>query len=172
MLDQITMTGASALSEAEIRRLLQLQPGQPFYEPSISAGRDAVQLEYLNLGFSSAEVVLTPSLSEDRTRVGLSVAIREGAQTIVDHLIIVGNRRTSEDVIRREVLLRPGAPLGLRDLLESRRRLSALGLFRRIDIRQVEHGSSSRRDVLVTVEEAPATTIGYGGGVGADPRAA
>ena len=72
----------------------------------------------------------------------LNVAIREGAQTFVDHLIVVGNRRTSEEVIRREVLLRPGAPLGLRDLLESRRRLSALGLFRRIDIRQVEHGSS------------------------------
>jgi outer membrane protein assembly complex protein YaeT len=145
--------------------LLQVQTGQPFYEPSISAGRDAVQLEYLNLGFSSAEVVLTPSLSEDRTRVALNVTIREGPQTFVDHLIIVGNRRTSEEVIRREVLLRPGAPLGLRDLLESRRRLSSLGLFRRIDIRQVEHGSSSKRDVLVTVEEAPATTISYGGGV-------
>jgi outer membrane protein assembly complex protein YaeT len=165
VLDLITITGASAMSETEIRRLLQVQTGQPFYEPSISAGRDAVQLEYLNLGFSSAEVVLTPSLSEDRSRVALNVAIREGPQTFVDHLIIVGNRRTSEEVIRREVLLRPGAPLGLRDLLESRRRLSSLGLFRRIDIRQIEHGSSSRRDVLVTVEEAPATTISYGGGV-------
>ena len=165
VLDQITISGASAVSEEEIRRLLQVQPGQPFYEPAITAGRDAVQLEYLNLGFSSVEVVLTPELSPDRTRVGLNVAIREGAQTFVDHLIVVGNRRTSEDIIRREVLLRPGAPLGLRDLLESRRRLSALGLFRRIDIRQVEHGSSSRRDVLVTVEEAPATTISYGGGV-------
>jgi outer membrane protein assembly factor BamA len=164
VLDQITVTGTSAISEVEVRRLLQVQPGQPFYEPSISAGRDAVQLEYLNLGFSSVEVVLTPSLSEDRRKVALNVAIREGPQTLVDHLIIVGNRRTSEEVIRREVLLRPGAPLGLRDLLESRRRLSSLGLFRRIDIRQIEHGSSSRRDVLVTVEEAPATTISYGGG--------
>jgi outer membrane protein assembly factor BamA len=164
VLDQITISGTSALSEAEIRRLLQVQSGQPFYEPAISAGRDAVQLEYLNLGYSSAEVVLTPTLSADRTRVSLNVAIREGVQTLVDQLIVVGNRRTSEDIIRREVLLRPGAPLGLRDLLESRRRLSSLGLFRRIDIRQVEHGSSSTRDVLVTVEEAPATTISYGGG--------
>ena len=165
LLGPITVDGAQAISEAEVRRLLQLQPGQPYYEPSIVAGRDAVQLEYLNLGFSAAEVALTPSLSEDRTEVGLTVSIREGAQTFVDHLIVVGNRRTSEEVIRREVLLQPGAPLGLRDLLESRRRLSALGLFRRIDIRQIEHGPASRRDVLVTVEEAPATTVGYGGGL-------
>jgi outer membrane protein insertion porin family len=165
LLGPITVQGAEAVSEAEVRRLLQLQPGQPYYEQAITAGRDAVQLEYLNLGFSAAEVALTPALSEDRTQVSLTVAIREGVQTIVDHLIVVGNRRTSEEVIRREVLLRPGAPLGLRDLLESRRRLSALGLFRRIDIRQVEHGPASKRDVLVTVEEAPATTVGYGGGL-------
>jgi outer membrane translocation and assembly module TamA len=38
-------------------------------------------------------------------------------------------------------------------------------LFRRIDIRELDHGPSSRRDVLVTVEEAPATTVGYGGGL-------
>ena len=165
LLGEITIKGAEAVTPTEVRRVLNLQPGQPFYEPSITAARDAVQLEYLNLGFSAAEVALRSTLSEDRTRVDLAVTITEGAQIVVDHLIVVGNRRTSEDVIRREMLLRPGAPLGLRDLLESRRRLSALGLFRRIDVRQVEHGSGSKRDVLVTVEEAPATTVGYGGGL-------
>jgi outer membrane protein insertion porin family len=165
VLGEVTVTGAKALSESEIRRVMQLQSGQPYYEPSITAARDAVQLEYLNLGYSTVQVALAPELSEDRTRVDLAIKIVEGAQTLVDHVIIVGNRRTSEDVIRREVLLRPGAPLGLKDLLESRRRLSALGLFRRIDVRQLEHGQASRRDVLVTVEEGPATAIGYGGGL-------
>jgi outer membrane protein insertion porin family len=165
VLGDVTVTGAKALSDSEIRRVMQLQPGQPYYEPSITAARDAIQLEYLNLGYSTVQVSLAPALSEDRTRVGLTIDIVEGPQTLVDHVIIVGNTRTSEEVIRREVLLRPGAPLGLRDLLESRRRLSALGLFRRIDVRQLEHGQASRRDVLVTVEEAPATAIGYGGGL-------
>jgi outer membrane protein insertion porin family len=164
-LGEVTIAGAKALSEPEARRTLQLQVGQPYYEPSIAAARDALQLEYLNLGFSNAQVAMTPVLSEDRTRVSLAIAITEGVQTLVDHVIIVGNRRTSDDVIRREVLLQPGAPLGLRDILESRRRLSSLGLFRRIDVRQLEHGPAARRDVLVTVEEAPATTVGYGGGL-------
>jgi outer membrane protein assembly complex protein YaeT len=164
-LGEVTVAGAKALSEAEVRRTLQLQVGQPYYEPSIAAARDALQLEYLNLGFSNAQVAMTPVLSADRTRVSLAIAITEGVQTLVDHVIIVGNRRTSDDVIRREVLLQPGAPLGLRDILESRRRLSSLGLFRRIDVRQLEHGPAARRDVLVTVEEAPATTVGYGGGL-------
>ena len=41
---------------------------------------------------------------------------------------------------------------------------SALGLFRRIQITRCRTGAAAR-DVLVTVEEAPATTIGYGGGL-------
>ena len=165
LLGDVAVTGARAVDDAQIRRILRLEPGDPFYEPSIDAARDTVQLEYLNLGFASADVRLITAVSEDRTRVNLTVAIDEGPQTIVDRVIIVGNQRTAESVIRREVLLRPGEPLGLRDLLESRRRLGALGLFRRIDIRELEHGPPTSRDVLVTVEEAPATTISYGGGL-------
>ena len=73
-----------------------------------------MQLEYLNLGFSPRRWRSTPAFSEDRTpRRPRGRRSAKAPQTIVDHIIIVGNRRTSEDVIRREVLLRPGAPLGL-----------------------------------------------------------
>ena len=164
-LGEISIRGVTAISEAEVRRLMQFKPGTPYYEPAIRGARDAVGLEYLNLGFASAQVTFVPSVSEDKTRVNLAIEVVEGPQTIVDHVIVVGNQRTAEEVIRREVLLRPGAPLGLRDLLESRRRLSALGLFRRIDIRELEHGPPTRRDVLVSIEEAPVTTLGYGGGL-------
>ena len=170
VIGSITIAGATAVSQEAIRRALNLEPGAAYYEPTIRTARDAVQLEYLNLGFASAQVTVAPAVSEDRTRVDLTLQITEGVQTFVDHVIVVGNRRTSEEVIRREVLLRPGAPLGLRDLLESRRRLSSLGLFRRFDIRELDHGPAARRDVLVTVEEAPATAVGYGGGLEVNRR--
>ena len=165
ILGDVTISGTKLLGEAEVRQVMQLKPGTPYFEPMLRAARDAVELEYANLGFASAQVTLAPAVSEDRSRVDVAVTIAEGPQTIVDHIIIVGNQNTAEEVIRREVVLRQGAPLGLRDLLESRRRLSALGLFRRIDIRELESGPPERRDVLVTVEEAPATTVGYGGGL-------
>ena len=55
---------------------------------------------------------------------------------------------------------RQGQPLGLAALTESRRRLSALGLFRRIQISAISHGDPALRDVVIAVEEAPQTTIG------------
>ena len=84
--------------------------------------------------------------------------VQEGPQSIVDHILIVGNVHTKPDVILRELQFKPGQPIGLQDQFESRRRLSALGLFRRVQITELTHGSGNEHDVLVTVEEAPATT--------------
>ena len=48
---------------------------------------------------------------------------------------------------------------------ESQRRLATLGLFRRVTISELEHEIANRHDVVIRVEEALATTVGYGGGV-------
>lgn len=162
---EVTIIGAERIPEAELRRVMQSSAGMPWYEPRAAGDRDAILLEYLNRGFAAAEVTATPVVGTDRARVDLLFEIREGPQTIVDHILVVGNSRTDEDLIRREVLLRPGAALGLEDLIESRRRLSALGLFRRVNITELAHGGAARRDVVITVEEAPVTNLGYGGGL-------
>ena len=80
----------------------------------------------------------------------------------------MGNTRTDPAVIRRELQFREGQPLGQEALIESQRRLSALGLFRRVRIAPLPHGSPNNPDVIVTVEEALRTTIGYGGGAEID----
>jgi outer membrane protein insertion porin family len=165
VLGQLAIAGAQQVPESELREFIRARPGSPYYRPEIAADRDALVLAYRNRGFAAATVTPSTFESEDRTRVDVVFDITEGPQTIVDHILIVGNRRTDEQIIRRELRLRPGEPLGFEDWLESRRRLSALGLFRRITIEPLEHGPPTRRDVLVTVEESPATTVGYGGGV-------
>jgi outer membrane protein assembly complex protein YaeT len=165
VIGEVTFNGAERLPEEKLRSLIKSQPGMPWFDPTAAGDRDAILLEYLNLGFASVEVTATPVVNAERTRVDLLFDIREGQQTIVDHILVVGNRRTDEDLIRGEIPLRPNAPLGLQDLIESRRRLSALGLFRRVNITELAHGGGTRRDIVITVEEAPATSLGYGGGL-------
>ncbi len=99
--------------------------------------------------------------------------MREGPQTRVDHVLVSGTERVSPDLVRRELNLERGSPLGYDALLEGQQRLSALGLFRRVRITEAPHGSNEiNRDVLVEVEEAPATSASYGGGLemGQQPR--
>ena len=81
-------------------------------------------------------------------------------------MLIVGNERTSRETILREVQLKSGQPLSQQQEDETRTRITSLGLFRRVDISYLQlPGEQNHRDVVITVEEAPVTTIGYGGGL-------
>ena len=167
----VTFTGNATVSEDRLRAVLSLTRGQPFYAPSVIRDRDAIYAFYLDEGYASAEVTAAPVITTagpELARANVAFKIAEGPQTIVEHIFITGNLRTRSSVIHRELQFQEGRPLGLAALTESRRRLSALGLFRRIQISAISHGDSRSRDVVVAVEEAQQTTIGYGGGLQID----
>ena len=161
----VDVTGNTALSDQELLARVQVKPGEPFYAPQTIIDRDAMVVEYLNLGYASATVEPIQKRSDDSTQVDVVFQVQEGPQTIVDHILVVGNTTTDPKVVLRELQFQSGQPLGLDSLFESQRRLTSLGLFRRVRITELREGAANRRDVLITVEEAPRTTIGYGGGV-------
>jgi outer membrane protein assembly factor BamA len=169
----VTLTGNQAIPAERLLPLLTLKIGAPYYGPVVARDRDALLVYYLNAGYASADVTVPPVVpvpTPEGARANVVFKIVEGPQTIVEHIFITGNLRTKPSVIQRELRLTPGGPLGLEDLTESRRRLSALGLFRRIQISAISHGDPSLRDVVIAVEEAPQTTIGAGGGLEIDRR--
>ncbi len=168
LVGNVTITGTHALKTDDLLRLMDSRTGQPFYAPQVIGDREKIRVEYLNAGFASVQASVAPAISTDGTRADLPFKVDEGPQTIVDHILIVGNTRTDPAVIRRELQFREGQPLGQEALVESQRRLSALGLFRRVRIAQLQHGTPTNPDVIVTVEEALRTTIGYGGGAEVD----
>ena len=160
----ITFSGTADLVPDVLSARLSSRPGAPYYEPQVIQDREMVLSEYLNQGFAGASVEVVPTVV-DGSVVNIDFKVTEGNQSIVDHVLIVGNVKTDVRVIEREIQLQEGQPLGLEAMFETRRRLAALGLFRRVRIEEIPHGESNRRDVLITVEEAPSTTIGYGGGL-------
>ena len=161
----ITVAGQTAVDEAALRAAITSRTGQPYYQQQVAVDGDGMLLVLLNRGYPSAAVYPRVVFTRTGRRPAVAFVVAEGPQVFVEHVLIVGNVKTSTEMIRREVTLQPGAPLSYAELTESQRRISALGLFRRVRITELDHGEPNRRDLLVTVEEAPATTVGYGGGV-------
>lgn len=160
----VRFAGNQSIDEMTLGEALVLQAGRPFMPAQLAADRDEIQLLYANRGYQNATVDAQPEVSRDGTRADVLFTVREGPQIFVDHVLVAGNARTSGETIERELRLTSGDPLGREAVNESQRRLLALGLFRRVQIAELRHGDETRRDLLVTVEEAPVTTIGYGGG--------
>jgi outer membrane protein insertion porin family len=97
--------------------------------------------------------------------VRLVYHIDEGPQTRVRKLLMAGYEHTRAGVIRREIRVKPDAPLREGDVVESQRRLYNLGIFNRVTIEpQNPAGTDTDKDVVVLVEEAKRYTIAYGGG--------
>ena len=161
----ITVSGQTAVDEATLRAAITSRAGEPYYQQKVGLDHDGMLLVLLNRGYPSAAIDVRVTFTPDRSSAAVAFVVAEGPQVFVEHVLIVGNVKTSTETIRREIILQPGAPLSYAELTESQRRISGLGLFRRVRITELDHGEPNRRDLLVTVEEAPATTVGYGGGV-------
>lgn len=168
VLERVVFQGNAAIDADTLRQApgFSSAPGQPYFEPQIAADADSLALMYLNRGYPEVTVEPTPKAIGDGSTVELVFTIREGRQVLIDHVLIVGNERTTRETILREVQLKSGQPLSQEQENETRSRLTALGLFRRVDISYLQlPGEATHRDVVITVDEAPVTTIGYGGGL-------
>ena len=164
--DPYASRGCTPIPEADVVSKLGLQPGTPFFVNQLAIDRDAVQLRLRQSRLSSRRPwPPRPGLSADGTSADVVFGVREGPQIFVDHVLIVGNERTQHrnDRTRAAVQAR-------RSARPRARSTKASAGSRRSDCSGAPGSPSSptatrrKRDVLVTVEEAPATTVGYGGG--------
>ena len=168
VVDSLSFVGNEALGEAALRGKIRLQPGAPYVPGQLAIDRDAIRLAYQDLGYGNVNVQARPQFTQKDMHVDVSFDIREGARVFVDHVMIAGNVHTKTNTIERELQMKSGDPLSPSALNDTQRRLTSLGLFRRVQITELRHGDESRHDVVVTVEEAATTTIDYG--LGAEGR--
>jgi outer membrane protein insertion porin family len=97
--------------------------------------------------------------------VRLVYRIEEGPQTRVRKILLTGYEHTRPGVMRREIRVKPEAPLREGEVVESQRRLYNLGVFNRVTIQpQNPNGTDTNKDIVVLVEEAKRYTLAYGGG--------
>jgi outer membrane protein insertion porin family len=169
----VIVTGAKSLTSAEITGVMQLQRGGAYVAGFAPADRDAIRNLYDRRGYSAAVVDVRPQLADDRRFATIHVdVVAEGPRTVVNRIIIVGNKRVSQATILAAVALKPGQTLGSADRAALQQRLAELGLFRRIAITEAPHaGGETGSDLVITVDESPATSVAFGGGVEAGFRA-
>ena len=157
--------------EADLRAVMRSLPGQPYSLAWVYVDRIDLEALLHDRGFRAARVeALAPVFSEDGTAVDLIFRVTEGPQTIVSQITVVGNERVSEETILERIALRVGEPLGPAAINDSRRRLAELGISRAVFSEQPRPAEETRAHVILSVDEAPATTVGYGGGIEAGYR--
>jgi outer membrane protein insertion porin family len=160
------VAGTPQVAEEDVRRIMTSAVGQPYVEQNAAVDRSAIRSLYLDRGFPTVVVGVRPVFSEDGQQVTLHVQINEGSRVVIGDVSVVGNERVSTRMILDEMRLERGQAAGTSVLEEARRRLVAMGVFRRISISTTDTlGGNQEAHVIVNVVESPATTVGVGGGL-------
>ena len=152
-------------TEAEIREKITLEKGEVF---NIKTFReDAEKIKTLIADKSYAFVQVVPDLRKDEKKHTVEVVfkIMPGSKVRIRNVLISGNNRTLDRVVRRELYLGPGDMYSLTDLKDSRNSLGRLGYF---DSNTIEEKRIDKQtmDLIVKVKEAPTGNIQLGGGYG------
>jgi outer membrane protein assembly complex protein YaeT len=143
-------------------RELAVRVGLPYRVRDVAASREALLSAWRRAGYLDAELEPVIELSESRTEVRIRFVAGPGPRTIVENVVLAGLHHTRETTVDRELVLRPGEPFSFERVLESQRRLLSLGIFERVTISELDPDRERRRDVVVTVDEAPRTTVAWG----------
>lgn len=105
----------------------------------------------------------------DKDSIDLELRIFEGPQATIDRVIIKGNDRTHEHVIRRELRTKPGEKFSRSDIIRSQREIINLGYFNqeKLGINTPVNAQRGTVDIEYSVEEKPSDQLelsaGWGG---------
>lgn len=141
---------------------LRTKLGEPYRLGDVAADRAELLASYRSAGYLQAEITPELTFSEDRSKAAVVLRVSPGRPTEVERIVVAGLDRTREPVVRRELTLRPGDPLSPQQVLESQRRLGALGAFRRVSLAEIDPESPDARSLVVAAEEAPQASVAYG----------
>ncbi len=116
------------------------------------------------LGYAFVDVRPRVSRERDQRTISVVYEVQEGPRVYVDRINVVGNVRTLDKVVRREMKLAEGDAFNTAKLRRSRQRLRNLGFFEKVDVTNVPGDSADRTVVNVEVQEKSTGEISFGVG--------
>ncbi|NDF59735.1 MAG: outer membrane protein assembly factor BamA, partial [Crocinitomicaceae bacterium] len=130
-------------------------------------GRDISSL-YMDRGYLFFQVIPVETGVVDN-HISYQMRIIEGKEARVKKVIIKGNTKTNEHVIRREIRTKPGDLFSRNDIIRTQRELSQLGYFNNeaFQINPLPNPQEGTVDIEYVVEEKSSDQIELSGGYGA-----
>lgn len=147
-----------------LQMLLPIRSGDLYESDRIQAAVDTLTFAAGSAGYAFVEINPTYRADPETDTVNVTFNVREGQRVYIDRINVVGNTRTLDSVIRRELMVGEGDAFN-RSLVErSRNNLRALGFFKDVKIEETRGSAPDRSVVNVTVEEQPTGELSVGAG--------
>lgn len=156
-INNISWVGNTVYSTDQLNRLLDLKPGdvynQKLLDKRLNSDEDAVSALYQNRGYLFYRLQANEN-NINGDSIDLELQMIEGPQARINNVIINGNDRLYEKVIRRELYVRPGQLYSRDDIMRSGREIANTGHFNpeTIDLQPIPHPDDGTVDIEFNLE--------------------
>ncbi len=158
----LTVSGNEVFSSERLLSLMKLQPGAVFNSVKFQEGLGAITGLYYENGYMSNEFYPTPVKDTERREISYHLTVVENVRSHIENVIIKGNSRTKDYVIRREIPLESGDVFSRDKVMNGLRNLYNLQYFSNI-IPEPQGGSEPNLvDLVVSVEEQSTMSLQFG----------
>src|SRR5712691_1603789 len=160
---KITISGYKVTTEEKIRLVLKMKEGTVYSPKALHDDAKALADAYGTGGYVDLSIVPQGSPAGPG-QIDVHYEIEEGNRFFVQRINIVGNTRTKDKVIRREVLIAPGDVFNTVRVETSKKRLENLGYFAKVETYPEDTGVAGRKDLTIEVQEKRTGSFSFGGG--------
>jgi outer membrane protein insertion porin family len=173
-LRNITWVGNTKYTTRELSAVLGVRKGDIYNQANLEANLFMNQAEtdvsslYMNDGYLFFRVTPVESII-GKDSVDIEMRIYEGKQATINRVTVVGNEKTNDHVILRELRTRPGQLFRRSDIIRTQRELMALGYFNpeKLGVSPIPDPVNGTVDIEYRVEEKPSDQLQLSGGWGA-----
>ena len=170
----ISWTGNTKYSSETLNSVLGIKPGDVYnkelLDKNLTYSETNLDISslYMDDGylFFRADPV---EVAVDNDSIDLEIRLNEGKQARISNITLVGNTKTFDHVVLRELYTRPGQLFSRSDVVRSVRELATLGFFNQESINPnvQPNYSDNTVDIEYSVEEAAADQVRFSAGYAA-----
>lgn len=169
----INWIGNTKHTNEELSSILRIKRGSVYNQELLESnlymskdGRDITAL-YMDDGYLFFSV--TPvEVAVENDSIDLELRIYEGKQATINKVTVVGNTKTNDHVVMREIRTKPGQLFNRSDIMRSQRELSQLRFFNaeKMNVNPKPNPANGTVDLEYLVEETSSDQVELSGGWG------
>jgi outer membrane protein insertion porin family len=163
-LGNIDFKGDLLTTKENLFKTLKIKRNDVYRNSAIRKEVSALTEKFANQGYAYVEITPEPSVDPKNLLVHLTFDIEKKKRVFFEKIQIVGNTKTRDKVIRRELQVAEGELYSATGLNKSRDRLKRTGFFKEVDFTTSRGSTDEKINLDIKVEETQTGAVSFGVG--------
>ncbi len=158
----IDFKGDLLTTKEDLFKGLKMKRNDVYSNTAIRKDINALTEKFANQGYAYIEISPETMMDNKNLLVHITYDIEKKKRVSFEKIQIVGNSKTRDKVIRRELRVAEGELYSAADMNKSRDRLKRTGYFKEVDFTASRGSTEDKINLDIKVEEAPTGAVSFG----------